>query len=821
MAKATDGSNIVVSMFLERTEWRKGLSAAGKEADEWGKRTVAQVTAVGKNVRQIGGALNSLAPILRAIGIEGGNSFRTIGGAASGLLSIVAGGGLAGVLSHGLIALGGAALNAVVSMREASRHMMALGDEAGITSGQVSNVAEAFSRVGLSVNRLDAQRITKLGVEAGLTTDEIGSLASRIKSLATLEGIDPTAAAKEVFDQFKSSAAETIRMLEDANAALRGESASKEKLATDEALEQLAAREGRLTATRESLLIHIQKAEGRLRAMAFREGDAYYRRAEEELRSLNARLRETSQALSLTTEETKKLQAEWSSLQAGKAAQEADKLTAAIRRRMEQAKREAEARAKARAAAVLETNVMVAVASRDEEAAAVARLTQALAQLEDRRRSGTISAADAERQAQALIRQNDEAIEAIARQMVHRHMDATLQLRQAEAQLTGDLIGQARARGDAALEQMQRRLEEEGAALERTRQRMAEVEEEYEAKIARSKGAARAKLEADRDAEVGRLQAHLDRQAAIHEATGQQIAVQKQATAQELERIDAEQALRSQDYDRQTALMAAQLSDDRIEQLRIRSEEELDEVKRLEDAKTITTEQAEQRRHQIRQRFQAEQAQVTEQQIGEAMQAGAGIGQSFIQGIKSSQEGDEWQTVLSSFIRVAAGIAALTGNPLLGMGLNLFAGAFADGGLVRGPGGPREDKVIAAVSPGEFVNQGESVKRFGVPFFAQLNRGILDLSALPGSIMPRFADGGLVGGGFQGVLAGAGGGGAGGEAAQMAPPVQNVTINAPGGFLHRELLRREIPGLLRELAIIQEGTFMRSVEGTRGLGRRG
>lgn len=64
--------------------------------------------------------------------------------------------------------------------------------------------------------------------------------------------------------------------------------------------------------------------------------------------------------------------------------------------------------------------------------------------------------------------------------------------------------------------------------------------------------------------------------------------------------------------------------------------------------------------------------------------------------------------------------------------------AFATGGMVQGPGGPREDRVIARLSPGEFVINAAATAR---------HRAVLE-SINSGSVnLPKFADGGFVGGG--------------------------------------------------------------------------
>jgi murein DD-endopeptidase MepM/ murein hydrolase activator NlpD len=64
-------------------------------------------------------------------------------------------------------------------------------------------------------------------------------------------------------------------------------------------------------------------------------------------------------------------------------------------------------------------------------------------------------------------------------------------------------------------------------------------------------------------------------------------------------------------------------------------------------------------------------------------------------------------------------------------------GGFATGGLVRGPGGPRDDAILARLSNREYVNTAATVNREGAHNFDLLNKG-------RATIVPRFAQGGLV-----------------------------------------------------------------------------
>jgi hypothetical protein len=79
------------------------------------------------------------------------------------------------------------------------------------------------------------------------------------------------------------------------------------------------------------------------------------------------------------------------------------------------------------------------------------------------------------------------------------------------------------------------------------------------------------------------------------------------------------------------------------------------------------------------------------------------------------------------------------------------AGA-AGGGLITGPGTGTSDSIPARLSNGEFVMRASSVREIGVPALARMNRG-LNVGAIRGMSIPRFAEGGLVthGSGSNGV----------------------------------------------------------------------
>ncbi|MEU7215758.1 hypothetical protein [Nocardia iowensis] len=71
---------------------------------------------------------------------------------------------------------------------------------------------------------------------------------------------------------------------------------------------------------------------------------------------------------------------------------------------------------------------------------------------------------------------------------------------------------------------------------------------------------------------------------------------------------------------------------------------------------------------------------------------------------------------------------------------------FANGGMVSGSGGPRQDKVLARLSPGEFVVNAAATSN-ALPLLAAINGGWVPSPAYLGGMLPGFADGGLVGAG--------------------------------------------------------------------------
>lgn len=106
----------------------------------------------------------------------------------------------------------------------------------------------------------------------------------------------------------------------------------------------------------------------------------------------------------------------------------------------------------------------------------------------------------------------------------------------------------------------------------------------------------------------------------------------------------------------------------------------------------------------------------------------AAIAQATIDGVLAVQKALAAAPPPFNFILAAAAGAAAAAN------VGKIA-AMADGGRVRGPGGPRDDRVPAMLSAGEFVVNARDARR-----------NLALLQAINAGQVPRFAAGGLVGG---------------------------------------------------------------------------
>lgn len=94
-------------------------------------------------------------------------------------------------------------------------------------------------------------------------------------------------------------------------------------------------------------------------------------------------------------------------------------------------------------------------------------------------------------------------------------------------------------------------------------------------------------------------------------------------------------------------------------------------------------------------------------------------------------------------LKIAKAAAGASGGAGSGFFAGL-AGGHAEGGLIKGPGGPKSDSIPARLSDGEYVMKAEAVSRFGVGNLDAINRG-LKPPTFANIELPKFAEGGLVG----------------------------------------------------------------------------
>lgn len=94
--------------------------------------------------------------------------------------------------------------------------------------------------------------------------------------------------------------------------------------------------------------------------------------------------------------------------------------------------------------------------------------------------------------------------------------------------------------------------------------------------------------------------------------------------------------------------------------------------------------------------------------------------------------------VIPGGVAIAAGVLAVAAAAAL-----RGSKKFASGGYVSGPGGPKEDKIPALLSNGEFVINAQSTKKFK-PLIQMINSGSIPKGFSEKFKLPKFADGGLV-----------------------------------------------------------------------------
>ena len=146
---------------------------------------------------------------------------------------------------------------------------------------------------------------------------------------------------------------------------------------------------------------------------------------------------------------------------------------------------------------------------------------------------------------------------------------------------------------------------------------------------------------------------------------------------------------------------------------------------------------------------------------------------------------------------IATGGAAAAAAPaeILGAQFEVFAtSAFAEGGIVSGPGTGTSDSILARISNGEAITMARRVNDIGPNFFNTLNKsGVIDLSAAAAGTPVRMA----------GAAGGGSGGGSGGNQVQihihhLTDPVESHKI-AMANPEARHVVVDAVKGAVREI----------------------
>jgi hypothetical protein len=237
--------------------------------------------------------------------------------------------------------------------------------------------------------------------------------------------------------------------------------------------------------------------------------------------------------------------------------------------------------------------------------------------------------------------------------------------------------------------------------------------------------------------------------AALKDIADQRSAIEDRVKNGQLFQVQADEQIRALEESRlpQLEAIAAQL----VEQAKLTGD--IQKIQAAEDfqkqVRAIGTaaNQVGQQVAQLKQGLQGALTGGIEQFFGSLLEGTRNVGQAF-RGLAAS--------VLDSLAKIAiqmvAQIAitkllksALGGFGFSGGGLVPASGpGLAEGGLIRGAGGPKSDSIPARVSPGEYIVKADAVSAFGVQNLEAINRG-LKIPSLERLALPKFAEGGLVG----------------------------------------------------------------------------
>lgn len=399
---------------------------------------------------------------------------------------------------------------------------------------------------------------------------------------------------------------------------------------------------------------------------------------------------------------------------------------------------------------------------------------------------------------------------------------------QQEIALREDLLVRYELERDAERERQENaRRREESARLAAARQEadlaMAARVRQMEAQLADDR---KAELRAVAEEEIRIQRRAVEARTLSEESFASWRAAREAQLARDIQAIDDELAASQRQREFEIRTMVAKGREDRLAEARIAAEREIAEEEAKVDGIQYTWDQfyawrvareaqlqAELR--QIAQREEAEAKRQAEQARAELdrqmkdrernISAGFAAGRQFATGMRRALESGETGEIFAAFLGLAGTIGSIaTGSVIPGAAAGFLGSFFHDGGMVGSEG----HKV--------------PIPRYHDGGMLVAHRGMMIPEPGPGEVPIM----GQVG---EAVLSRVGVAAAGGPSAiralnngeaPAAGSSVNVTINAPGGFLHREYLRSEVAALLQDLAVRQDSVFMRTLSETRRVARR-
>lgn len=754
--------------------------------------------ALQKQAKESKGSLAGVATSLTAVAGQAGGAAGSVARFASTLTTSLAMGGALGLTIGAAVGGFQALSGAIREAAQDARQLRALDDMLGVSREEVDVLRDRFRALGQDVSQRVAVEIMQVGREAGYSASEIQRMAGSIQQVADLQGGDAKEAAKQYFAGLAGGADEAIEKFK--QLAQQREDALSGRSQEERARMEVAAELAKDRVRSEEQLVKAQQrvADKQREIWDLEKSIADHRR---KYGDVGLRGDHVNKVKALTQE------LEGLKVESQAAAEATEQL----------AKREKDLADAAQQAA--------------DSQRQLARLTKFQAEM----RKAALQQQRADEEAARLEKENA----ANSAELSHR-------LRIMQAQAAADRKREAQEVADWEIAQEQRRVAEGRlsgdvfAAWEKERRRALALElQEIDRQVAD------ASADIHRRARIMQAQMASDRRAELRELAEDEIRLQQEAAEKgrisqeaaaawekarreklraDLAAVDAEEAAAERGRFYAIQAMYAKGREDRLAEARIAAAKEIAEEESKVDGIRYTWEEFYAWRSAREAQLQAELRQIAEREAEKAKReqeklqaetdklmrdrerntvAGIQAGGHFLQGMRQALESGEAKDAFRALFQLASAVMSMVpGGQIPGAVMGTMAGLFHDGGMVGTDGAPipryhsggmivaHKGMMLPEPGPGE------------VPVLAQTGEGILSRRGVAAA------------GGPEAVRAW--------NAGEQPAAGGNVslTINAPGGFLHQQLIEQAVAIALRKGAILQDNVFMRTIPDTRRVGRR-